>query len=401
MKKPLTYFLSIVMILSFAAAATGCAATQTSSSTAQTQTETASAQTLSDSVSVSGSLIDSSTVFTDRDLAQTADLSDAVYYTVSDGQDISITQAGVYVISGTAQNCTITVEAADDAKVQLVLDGVDITNSDFPAIYVVSADKCFVTTTDSDNSLAVTGTFTADSTANTDAAIFSRSDLVLNGVGTLTVSSTGNGVASKDDLTVTGGTYVISASKHGLEGKDSISVCGGTFTISAAQDGLHSENADDGTLGYIYISGGSFDITAGDDGIHSTAFAQIDGGELTISAVEGVESTYVQINDGDIAISASDDGINAAAKSQAYDVVIELNGGTISIVMGSGDTDAVDANGSIYVNGGDISITALSAFDYDVTGELNGGTVTVNGSHITEMTSSMGGGMKGMKGGRA
>ena len=57
--------------------------------------------------------------------------------------------------------------------------------------------------------------------------------------------------------------------------------------------------------------------------------------------------------------------------------------------MGSGDTDAVDANGSIYVNGGTIDITANSAFDYDVSGELNGGTVTVNGSQITEMTNSM------------
>ena len=67
--------------------------------------------------------------------------------------------------------------------------------------------------------------------------------------------------------------------------------------------------------------------------------------------------------------------------------------------MGSGDTDAVDANGSIYVNGGTIDITGNSAFDYDVSGELNGGTVTVNGSQITEMTNSMPGGMGG-RGGR-
>ena len=70
-------------------------------------------------------------------------------------------------------------------------------------------------------------------------------------------------------------------------------------------------------------------------------------------------------------------------------MVIEFNGGDTTIVMGSGDTDAVDANGSIYVNDGTISITGSSAFDYDVTGELNGGTVTVNGSQITEMTTQM------------
>jgi hypothetical protein len=102
---------------------------------------------------------------------------------------------------------------ADDAKVQLVLDGVSITNTDSPAIYVVSADKCFVTTTDSVSTLTVTGTFAADGDTNIDAVIFSKDDLVLNGTGTLNISSTGNGITSKDDLTVTGGTYSASTAQ--------------------------------------------------------------------------------------------------------------------------------------------------------------------------------------------
>ena len=58
----------------------------------------------------------SADLFTDRDLAQAADLSEAEYITVTDGQDIRITEAGVYVLSGTAANATVYVEAADDAK---------------------------------------------------------------------------------------------------------------------------------------------------------------------------------------------------------------------------------------------------------------------------------------------
>jgi hypothetical protein len=128
-------------------------------------------------------------VFTDRDLLQTPDLSEAQYLTASDGETLSITEAGIYVISGSAEDCTIRVEAADDAKVQLVLDGVSITNADFPAIYVISADKCFVTTTDSENSLTVTGSFTSDGDTNTDAVIFSKDDLVLSGTGSLEITS--------------------------------------------------------------------------------------------------------------------------------------------------------------------------------------------------------------------
>ncbi len=82
-------------------------------------------------------------IFTDRDLKQTADLSEAVTCTVSDGAAVSITEEGVYVISGSAENATITVDTDDNAKVQLVLDGVSIRNDDFPAIYVKSADKVF------------------------------------------------------------------------------------------------------------------------------------------------------------------------------------------------------------------------------------------------------------------
>ncbi len=78
-------------------------------------------------------------------------------------------------------------------------------------------------------------------------------------------------------------------------------------------------------------------------------------------------------------------------------MAIIVNDGDITINMGAGDTDAMDANGSITINGGNINITGSSAFDYDTTGTLNGGTVTVNGQQVTQLTSSMpgGGGMRG------
>ncbi|HPJ22507.1 MAG TPA: hypothetical protein PLH18_09180, partial [Clostridia bacterium] len=103
---------------------------------------------------------------------------------------------------------------------------------------------------------------------------------------------------------------------------------------------------------------------------------------------EGIEGTYIQINGGDIDIYATDDGINATAKS-SYDVVIEVNGGNINVSMGSGDTDAFDSNGIIYVNGGTINIDAQSAFDADYLAQLNAGTVYVNGQQITQITVSM------------
>ena len=295
--------------------------------------------------------------YTERDLEQTADTSEATSITVQSGQDVSITEAGVYVLSGAATDATVSVNVDSTEKVQLVLDGLSIQNEDAPAINVLSADKVFVTTAQgSQNTLSVSGSITSNDETNVDAVIFSKDDLVLNGLGTLEISSADNGVSGKDDVKVTGGSYVITASSCGIE-------------------------ANDG----IYVGGGS----------------------LSIEAQEGMEATVVQIDDGTVGISASDDGINATTKNDdGTTPCIDILGGEVTVTMAEGDTDALDSNGTLYISGGTVSITAQSAFDFDVAGELRGGTVYVNGEQVTSIESSMmGGGMGGagmgnMRGGR-
>ena len=338
--------------------------------------------------------------FTDRDLDQTPDLTGATEYTVKNNLDIEITAAGVYVLSGTAQNVTVLVDAGDEDKVQLVLDGLTLTNEDSPCIYVKNADKVFVTTTDSENSLSVTGAFTADGDTNTDAVIFSKDDLVLNGVGVLTITSTENGITSKDDLKVTGGTLTIDCAADALEANDAIAVADGTFTITTEKDGLHAENDEDDAQGTVYISGGAFTITAGSDAIQGTAAVQIDGGTFDLTAREGIEAAWVIINDGTIHISASDDGINAARKSSAVSPAVEINGGSLTIVMGQGDTDGIDSNGDLTITGGTVDITGNSPFDYDGTAARTGGTLIVNGEEADEITNQFGGMGPGMGGQR-
>lgn len=373
------------------------AAKQTSETSSDSSQKATQAQEVTATANVtSNGAVDASDMFTDRDLRQTADLSEATYYEVSDNKDITITSAGVYVISGSASNASVIVDAGDDDKVQLVLNGLTLNNSGTPAIYVKNADKVFVTTASgTTNELTVSGSFTSDGDTNTDAVIFSKDDLVLNGLGTLNISSTDNGVSCKDDLKITGGTISINCASDALEANDSIAVSDGTITIKTSKDGLHAENDEDNSQGYIYICGGTMDITAGSDGIQATTITQIDGGDITISGSEGIEATYVQINGGTIKISASDDGINGSAKSSAYSVRVEINGGDINIDMGQGDTDGIDSNGDIYINGGTVSVNGQSPFDYDGQGQLNGGTVIVNGSETTELTNQFGGGMGG------
>ena len=354
--------------------------------------------TFNASAASSSAVYSADDLFTNRDLEQTADLTGAAAYSVSDGQDIHITSAGVYVLSGTASNVTVYVEAGNDDKVQIVLNGVSVSNKNFPVIYVKNADKVFVTTA-GDSSLAVTGTFSSDGSTKTDGVIFSKADLTLNGTAMLTISSSNNGIVGKDDLKITGGTYKITASSKAVEANDSIRIADGTLVLSAGTDGLHAENEEDTSKGYVYIGNGSLTISAGDDGIHATSVVQIDGGTLNIKAAEGIEGTFIQINGGTINIQSTDDGINAARKSGAYTPTIEINDGDITISMGSGDTDGIDSNGNIIVNGGTIRVTGNSTFDYDGTAQYNGGTIIVNGQQVAYIPNQMMGGMGGNMGG--
>ena len=338
-------------------------------------------------------MINTSELFTQRDLTNTVDKSQAISLSLKSNEDYLIDKEGIYLLSGDYTNTTIIVEVSDNEKVQLVLDGVNITNDNHACIYVENADKLFVTTI-SNSSLTVTNMFES-SNDKIDAVIYSKDDLTLNGIATLTVNSSETAIKCNDDLTITSAEYIINAQKKGIDANNSIAIANGIFTINAQTDGLHAENNDDDSLGYIYIADGTFNINASDDGIHATSVLQIDSGDFTLKAYEAIESTYIQINGGQFNISAYDDGINAARKSSFYSPVIEINSGTIKIVIASGDHDAIDSNGDLIITGGIIDITSNSAFDYDGKCYYSSGTIIVNGQKVDSITTNNINGGKG------
>lgn len=398
MKKSLTGKIAVyTLVMSLAAfSMAGCSGNSSSASDGSSVVKTSSGGEVSYTNNTDyTSLLDISDLFSNRDLKQEADTSEAQNIALESGSDITISQEGVYVLSGSVENCTIIVNTDKESKVQLVLDGVSITNDNSPAIVVVSADKCFVTTTESENTFKVTGSFTETEGLDTDAVIYSKDDLVLNGKGTLNIESTDNAVTAKDDLKITGGVYNFTCTGKGFQANDSILINDGTFNIKTNNDAFHSENKDDDKLGYIYIANGSFELNAEDDALQSHSAIQIDGGEFSITAHEAIEATTLQINGGKFTISASDDAINATQTSTAYSTAVEINGGEITMTIGQGDTDAIDSNGDIVVNGGYIDITANSAFDYDGTAAYNGGTIIINGEQVNEIPQSQQMGGKG------
>lgn len=392
------------------------------------------------------------------------------------GTTIKITSAGTYYFTGTTSDANIVVAADKDADVILVFDNANITSTKTAVINGVKANSITVNLAEgSNNTFADSSTYTVFTEDDEpDATVFSKTDLVINGSGKLTINANyQDGIASKDTLKIVNTNLIITATDDGIRGKDSVTIKDSNITIKSAGDGIKSTNTDEG-LGYVVIDGGTINIdtqrdgiqaesvltissatitvkttgntnqkdadgdnisskgvkagkeitinsgnitvnstddsihsngsiiinggtltiNSGDDGIHADGMIVINAGTFNIIAAEGIEATYVKINDGTINISASDDGINAGRKSTDYAITIEINGGYITIKMGQGDTDGIDSNGNIYINGGTIDITGNSPFDYDGTAEYNGGTLIVNGTQTNSITNQfMGGGM--------
>ena len=299
-KKLLALFCATALSMT---AVAGCTGTKSSTgNVVSSETETNAEETSAQSEAGTFSSAD---MFTERDLAGTYEESGAVYVTLSDdgitgetdgvvikGQTVTITAEGTYIFSGTLSEGQIVVDA-DNAKVQIVFDNVDITCASSAAVYVKSAEKVFVTLAEgSQNTLRNTDEYVAIDDNNIDSVIFAKSDLTLNGTGSLTiVSAEGHGIVSKDDLKITGGTYDITAAGHALSGKDSVRIADGTFILTAEKDGIHAENADDEEKGYIYIADGDFTITSDGDGMDASNIVQIEDGTLDITAGGGAANS--------------------------------------------------------------------------------------------------------------
>ncbi len=300
--------------------------------------------------------------------------------------DITFTGSGTLTLTsrdgdGIHANDSLTIESAT-IDINAASDGIDVND---------------VFTFTSSNVTIDAGSDGIDS-GDEDSPASSEDILIsLNG-GTLVITSGDDGIRTLGSMTNNGTQITINAgSAQSLSNDDSVAAKGikldgsfstesGSITIDASDDGINANTN-------VTIKSGSITVDSGDDCIHADYMLTVDGGTLELNGHEGLEATVVTINDGNIDISASDDGINAGQKISGTTPLIEINGGEITINMGAGDTDAVDSNGDLVINGGTLNITAQSAFDCDGNAQLNGGSVTVNGTQITSITSQMMGGM--------
>lgn len=331
----------------------------------------------------------------------------------AEGQTLTITEAGSYHLSGTLTAGQVIVNAADTAEINLILSDVNISNAQVPPILIENAQSTLITLAEGSlNTLTYTAPVVED---GPNAALYSRNDLSLNGLGELRIEASANdGIRSKAALTLDEAPIIhVNAGDDAIQADTLLTVNNGTLHLVTAGGINGTPNDDLSAKGLksdedIIINGGEITIETLDDAIHADQNATINGGTLTLSAIgkavnieyelvinggtlniltsdEGLEAGFITINDGYVNITALDDGINISEPDDIPNTslyYLYIHGGVVVI---SAEGDGIDSNGSIEMTDGLVIVNGPTgsgdgAIDYDGIFDIHGGTLIAVGS---------------------
>ena len=335
----------------------GCASTQSTTSstsvssasstvsTASTSEESGADETDSTGGAMNGtigSVIEANLSFKNKDFYIDYSTEDTVKIDLSapkeadgvkvSGSTVTITEAGMYVLSGTLTDGQVIIDAGDEDDVRLVLENASITCTTTAPIYAKNADKVIISLPENTES-TVTDTITGtDGDDELTAAVFAKCDLSVNGTGVLNVNSNANdGITSEDKLKITGGVLNITSADDGLIGKDAVLIKDGTVHITASGNGIKSTKSE-ADKGYVYIGGGTVNITAEQDGIQAETGVLISAGEVNVTAgggsANGEQKTGNAMFGGAQNTTADETLSTKGIKAEA---ALDITGGTVTV----------------------------------------------------------------------
>ena len=309
--------------------------------------------------------VDVTTLYKARDTEEAWSAKEARSMDLSTAEDaiVRITEAGDYVLSGTLDG-QVLIEAPEDAKVRLILNGVSIVSPEGPAIYEQQGDKLIITLAEGTENSLTDGSPVTDEDDTIGTALYAEDDLSINGQGTLTVNGTQkHGIQSKADLIIAGGAITVTAVTDGVRGRNSVLVLDGALGITCGGDGITATRTDAEGKGWIVLAGGTIRIQTG-DGAGETQVSskgrggfggwggRDDWGDFSGSADSAVSqkavkaATSLTVLGGTYTLDCADDGLHAES--------VTVEGGAFSIQSGD---DAMHADQALTVSAGTIDIT--------------------------------------------
>jgi len=270
-------------------------------------------------------VFDDTYVFTEENITSMNGLSQI------SGMTLTISSAGVYLLTGSSDNANIIVNSGSSDNVILVLSGLELVSLEGSVIKVLNADKVVIHLVEGTVSILT-------DTSLSSGCIDSSDDLSFNGNGTLEIHSVSNGINTNDDLIIAGGTYDITAKNDGLKVNNNLVIQNADLSITAKNDGLHSENTDSDDLGNILFKSGTLDVSAYGDALHASNLIIVYDGVLDLAS--GVSNSKLD--------TISGKGIKGTSE-------VAILGGEISIVS---KDDAIHTNGEMSILGGTITCSS-------------------------------------------
>lgn len=291
----------------------------------------------------------------------------------------------VYHLSGTTSDGYLYM--TPNKRFTLSLEGVNITNSEGPAIDVLVDKKTNIVLANNSTN------YLNDGSGNSKkAALQSKSELIFNGSGTLTVNgNVRNGIHSDDYVEIISGNIVVaSAVADGIH-CDYFLMSGGTLNITANGDGI------DGDEGHVNITDGTIVInspTADSKSIKCDSTLSISGGNITINnsgnISKGLKSkSLISIKGGTLNITSSGTTVlesTTSGNNPSYCTAIACNGNihisggiiTLTLPTSNGGGKGISCDSTLTITGGLINISTAG----------DGASYTVSGSTKDSYTSS-------------
>ena len=264
-------------------------------------------------------------------------------------KSVTITKEGTYTLSGKINNGNITVNTTGDVK--LILDSVSIKSNNSPAIIIEQANNTVIEL--KENTINTLKDSTTYDNTEYDGCLFSRDDLIIQGTGTLNITSNYlDAIVSNDDLKIVNGTYIINSNDDGIRGKDSVNIQNGNFTINSQSDAIKSTNDAESGKGYINIDNGTFTIESRQDALQAETKLIINNGTFDIKTGDGSSSKTSAIHK-DFYNGTSYDTTSTKALKSKDNLII--NNGTITI---NSQDDAIHSNNYVGIKNGTINITS-------------------------------------------
>lgn len=287
----------------------------------------------------------------------------------------TITCPGAYYVTGESSDFQVVVNTPgtdNEGNTGIYLYNATIKSSNSP-ILVKNADKTVIHLVKGTTNVVEDGNgnhlFTKVNGAQdtSKAAIYSRDDLNIKGAGTLTVKGKfKNGIQCSNDLKIKNGNITVEAEENAIKGKGSLQISGGVLNVTAKKgDGLESDECEEAGgackdtvagKGIVEISGGNITIKAGDDGIQAANYILVnDSAEASTIKVTStgkgmVATKFIYVNGGDINVTADDDAMHT--KWRVY-----MNAGNVTV---SSKDDGIHADSALYLKGSTINVVTAN-----------------------------------------